>query len=180
MNTIEVLLEPFFSLHHFAGNESVKLTPIAIAKSRDAATEDHEAATNGNGDLSAIVVGNIRGDEERDDGTDVEHVDENAKLVVILDVVSKVLAPCVDLLRGVDEHAIVTGGGRGDHQEDGHEVEVAQMRLLGPGDLLEPGSICTGNLDVVLHLMLNGVLGRHLGRCLGVYSAARASETTGG
>ena len=90
-------------------------------------------------------------------------VDEDTELVGVL-VLGEELLPVVHLLGGVEEHAIVAGGGRADEQEDGEEVQVPQMRLLVPDDLLESGRVGAGGVDVLGHLLLHQVLGsRHHG-----------------
>ncbi len=118
-----------------------ELTSVTVAEGREASTYDHQGAPDDDGSLAAIVVGNVGRDEERDDGTNVEHVDEDAELVVVRHVISEEVGPALDLLGRVEEHTIVAGGGRGDHQNDGVQVKLAKMRLLGPADLLEPRSL---------------------------------------
>lgn len=142
------------------GRKDGELTSVAVAESSQAAPEDHEGAADHDGDSPAVVVGNVGGDEEGDNGTDVEHVDQDAELVGVLDIVAEVLPPFRDLLGDIDEHTIVTGGGRGDHQHEGIQVELPQMGLLGPVDLLEARGLSLSDIDVRLGAR-DANVGRH-------------------
>lgn len=126
----------------------VRLTAVAVAEGSQATADNHEAAADEDGRLAAVVIANVRGDEERDDGTDVEHVDEDSKLVVVCNLGAEERIPLVHLLGGVHEHAVVACGGRGNHEHERHGIQLAQMRLLGPVDLLEARGLSLGNLDL--------------------------------
>lgn len=130
---------------------------VAGGEGSEHGTDDHESAADHDGGLTADPVRNEGGDQEGDDGTDVVHVDEDAELVRVL-VLGEEVLPVVHLLGGVEEHAIVTSGRRTDEQEDGQEVEVAQMRLLVPGNLLELGSLLAGSVQLVSRRGLHEVL----------------------
>lgn len=129
--------------------DMVKLTSIAVAEGRNQGTGNHDDTADHNGGLSAQVIGHVGDDEEGDNGTNVVHVDEDSELIVVFNL-GKVRRPLVHLLRRVDHHAIVAGGGRGNQQEDGEDVELAQVRLLVPGHLLEPGGSVAGGIEVGL------------------------------
>lgn len=130
---------------------------VAGGESSEHGTDNHEGTADHDGGLTADSVRNEGSDQEGDDGTDVVHVDEDAKLVLVL-VLGEEVLPVIHLLGGVEEHAIVTRGGRADEQEDGEEVQVAQMRLLVPGDLLELGSLLTGGVQLLSRGGLDEVL----------------------
>lgn len=160
---------PQFSLFlaQCASRGGGNLTAIARAESSEHSANDHEHAANHDDGLTSEPIGQVGRDEEGQDGTDIVDVDQDTELVGV-HVLGEELLPEVHLLGRVEQHAIVAGGRGADEQEDGQEVELAQMRLLVPGDLLEPGRIGLGGVDVLGDLLLNEVLRsrHHDGRVL--------------
>lgn len=134
-----------------AENKSTsRVDDVAITKGSQTSAADHEYTPDDYGRLATIVIRDIRRDEEGDDGPDVEHVDEQAQLVVVGDVLGEEVLPELDLLGRVDEAAIVAGRARGYHEHEGHGVQLAQMRLPPPRHLCE---LRTGRLrDVQVDL----------------------------
>lgn len=141
------------------------LTAISIAKGRQEAARHHDGAAADDGRPSSVVVGDKGRDEEGEYGANVEHVDEDGELAVEdgidevrLNLVlgEKVPVPGADMLRDVDEHAVVARRDRGHHEEDGEAVELPQMGFPLPVDALEEG----GRAVVLLlhHLELVGGL----------------------
>lgn len=122
---------------------SCRLTPVSVAECTNQGTQDHKTAANHDGDLAADVVGHVGNNEERDNRADVVHVDENAQLAGVVGL-WEVGVPCVHLLGGVDHLAIVACGGRCNKEKDRHEVQLAQVRLAVPDDLLKlrRASVC--------------------------------------
>ena len=88
----------------------MRLTAVAIAESREERTKNHDDTASHDSGLSAPVISEVGDDEERDNGTNVVHVDEDTELAVVR-VLREVLLPPVHLLGGVDHHTIISGGG---------------------------------------------------------------------
>lgn len=99
---------------------------------------------------------NLR-DEEADDAPDVEDVNEEAQPAVGdgLRVVGAGLGareeglPAVDLLRRVDEHAVVARRHAAEDQDHGPGVQLSQVRLPRPRDLLEPRPLDERDVDLL-------------------------------
>lgn len=121
---------------------------VSVGKGSDATASNHEGAAGGDGGPTAVGIGDVRGDEEGDDGTNVEHVDQDTKLVVILDGNVEELLPLIDLLRDVEQTSVVASRGRGNHENSCAQVQLAQMRLLVPDDMLEPGCLSLSYLEL--------------------------------
>src|SRR3569833_266669 len=58
------------------------LTPVTVTKGTQATAQDHKAAPDHDSQAPPVVVGDVGGDEERHDGADVEHVDEDAEATI--------------------------------------------------------------------------------------------------
>ena len=153
------ILEVSFSVSSAVLSMSRKqLTAVASREGSKHGTNDHEDAAQHDGGPTAEAIGNMGGNEERDDGTDVVHIDEDTELVGV-DILGEELLPLIHLLRGVEKHAIVTGGGRADEQEDGKGVELSQMGLLVPGHLLKVGRLLAGSVQILSRIGLHQILG---------------------
>ncbi len=105
-----------------------KPTAVAVAKRRHETAANHEDAAKDDGGLPAKIVGNVWRDEEGHDGANVEHVDEDGEFAVedrilearvVLELREEEPVPGVDLLRRVDQHAVVAGGCRGYNEDHG-------------------------------------------------------------
>lgn len=124
----------------------LRLTAVAIAESRDECTNNHDDTASHDSGLSAPVIGEVGDNKERDNGTNVVHVDEDTKLAFVR-VLREVLLPPIHLLGSVDHHTIISSGSRGNQQEDNEKVEIAKMRFLIPGNPFESGSFSLGNIE---------------------------------
>lgn len=127
------------------GSDMLRLTAVTIAEGRDEGSGNHDNTASHDSGLSAPVISEIWDNKEGHNGTNVVHVDEDTKLAFVC-VLREKLLPFVHLLGSVDHHTIVSSGGRSNQQENNEEVELAQMRLLVPGNLFESGSLSLGNV----------------------------------
>lgn len=144
-------------------------TCVSVAKGGQAAPGSHEDTPGHNGWFASIVIRNVRSDAKGHNRSNVEHVDQNAQLVVVGNVRAEEVLPELDLLGRVDQAAIVPGGTRGDHEDERHGIELPQVRLpvpdhlckawgFGPGHVkLGPDPACANLGHSVLYDILGGV-----------------------
>lgn len=130
------------------------LTSIVLGGSIDNTSDNHEDAAENNARLAAVSIDDSRHSEHREDRADGEHVGQEAEEVglgLVRSDIVKVLLPVVVLLQKVEEGSIITGGGRTDQKTKGAvDVELADVLVLGPGDLLELRSFSNGLLPIFL------------------------------
>lgn len=138
-----------------------QLTSVSVGEGGDKSTNNHDCAANHDSRLTAQKIGHVGGDEEGDDGPNVEHVDHDAEKVLVLlpfalvipgedaVVFLEVFLKLVHLLSSVHQHAVVTRRGRSDEEEDAHEIELPEMRLLGPLHPLELRGVAASGIGGV-------------------------------
>ena len=114
-----------------------------LFRSLDDGTSNHDETADGDGKLTAKVIGEQGDNRDGHQATNlVEGTDKTQKGTRGL---VEVILPCFEVLDRVEEHAIITSGGRGNAKNDGVEVQLAKTGVFAPFDSLELGSLLDGD-----------------------------------
>jgi len=140
--------------HHTATHEGSKV----VGSTLNNGTRNHDKTSDSNWDLAAHVVSEDRDEGNRDQATNLIEGTKETKHATLR--VIELGFPGIEVLDGIEKHAIVTSGSGGNAENEGVEVQLPQARLPVPGDLLELRSFILGlghTLYPVRILLLNGL-----------------------